>query len=168
MKRSTTFLLISFYWFSSMAVLCSQDWLALNIQGLSSSLEYELFKASVERFSYVHPNTSELTKNLYSQSIPLVLFATATRGNSQPLFSTDASTLPYRNNYVPTTNTRWYASDRLFAVDNSAFFGIEFDLSFMYKNGVIRIGDSSEKAFVILVSLNPPKPNLKDIVGDFK
>jgi len=168
MKNITTLLLISFYWFCALTVSYSQDELALSTRIFSDNLEHELFKANIERFSYVHPNTSEWNKNLYSQNIPLVLFATATRGNTQPLFLQDASLIPYRNSYVPTTNTRWYVSDRLFAVDNSAFFGIEFDLSFMYKNGVIRIGDSSEKAFVILVSLNPPKPSIKDVAVDFK
>jgi len=112
---------------------------------------------NTERFSYINPNSSELTKNLYSQNIALVLFATATRGNSQPISFEETSLNPYITTYIPNSSTRWYVGDRLFAVDNSAFFGIEFDSSFAYKSGVVRIGDSSEKAFVILVGLNPPK-----------
>lgn len=110
-----------------------------------------------DRFSYINPNSSEWSKNLYSQNIALVLFATATRGNSQPLSFEKTDLTPYNNTYLPNSSTRWYVGDRLFAVDNSAFFGIEFDSSFAYKSGVIRIGDSSEKAFVILVGLNLPK-----------
>lgn len=113
-----------------------------------------------QRFSYINPNSSELSKNLYSQNIALVLFATATRGNSQPISFEKISLNPYVNTYMPNSSTRWYVGDRLFAVDNSAFFGIEFDSSFAYKSGVIRIGDSSEKAFVILVGLNPPKKSV--------
>ncbi len=108
----------------------------------------------MQRFSYINPNSSELRKNLYSQNIALVLFATATRGNSQPISFEETNLNPYVNNYTPNSSTRWYVGDRLFAVDNSAFFGIEFDSSFAYKSGVVRIGDSSEKAFVILVGLN--------------
>lgn len=113
-----------------------------------------------QRFSYINPNSSELYKNLYSQNIALVLFATATRGNSQPISFEKISLNPYVNTYIPNSSTRWYVGDRLFAVDNSAFFGIEFDSSFAYKSGVVRIGDSSEKAFVILVGLNPPKKSV--------
>ncbi|WMX15244.1 hypothetical protein [Aureispira sp. CCB-E] len=113
--------------------------------------------SNAQRFSYINPNSSELSKNLYSQNIALVLFATATRGNSQPISFEKTTLNPYITTYIPSSSTRWYVGDRLFAVDNSAFFGIEFDSSFAYKSGVIRIGDSSEKAFVILVSLNPPK-----------
>lgn len=112
---------------------------------------------NMERFSYINPNSSELKKNLYSQNIALVLFATTTRGNSQPISFEKISLNPYVNTYIPNSSTRWYVGDRLFAVDNSAFFGIEFDSSFAYNSGVIRIGDSSEKAFVILVGLNPSK-----------
>lgn len=114
----------------------------------------------VERFSYINPNSSELTKNLYSQNIALVLFATATRGNSQPISFEKMSLSPYVNTYIPNSSTHWYVGDRLFHVDNSAFFGIEFDSSFVYRSGVVRIGDSSEKAFVILVGLNPPKKSV--------
>lgn len=110
-----------------------------------------------QRFSYINPNSSETGKNLYSQNIALVLFATATRGNTQPISFEKSTLAPYAPSYAPTSSTRWYVGDRLFAVDNSAFFGIEFDSNFAYKSGVIRIGDSSEKAFVILVSLTPPK-----------
>lgn len=112
---------------------------------------------NTERFSYINPNSSELRKNLYSQNVALVLFATATRGNSQPISFEKRTLSPYVNTYIPNSSTRWYVGDRLFAVDNSAFFGIEFDSSFAYKNGVVRIGDSSEKAVVILVGLNPAK-----------
>ncbi|BDS14700.1 hypothetical protein [Aureispira anguillae] len=111
-------------------------------------------------FSYINPMSSEITKNLYSQNIPLVLFATATRGNTQPISFEKTNLAPYAPTYIPSSSTHWYVGDRLFAVDNSAFFGIEFDSSFAYKNGVIRIGDSSEKALVILVSLNLPKKKL--------
>jgi hypothetical protein len=115
---------------------------------------------NMERFSYINPNSSEVSKNLYSQNIALVLFATATRGNSQPITFEKKSLNPYINSYTPNSSTRWYVGDRLFAVDNSAFFGIEFDSSFAYKNGVIRIGDSSKKAIVFLVGLNPSKKSI--------
>ncbi|MFK7798721.1 MAG: hypothetical protein AB8E82_14825 [Aureispira sp.] len=86
------------------------------------------------------------------------MFTTASRGEFENLFSKKNVTLsPYQLNpmYVPGSSTRWYVGDRLFAVDNSAFFGIEFDSSFAYRGGVVRIGDSSEKAVVFLVSLYP-------------
>ncbi|MGH1337159.1 MAG: hypothetical protein ACRBFS_13630 [Aureispira sp.] len=111
---------------------------------------------SPARFSYVNPMSSENNKNLYSQNIALVLFATAyqRRGESL-LMNSPIKEVLCQPTYVPTSSTRWYIGDRLFAVDNSAFFGIEFDSSFAYRGGVVRIGDSSEKAVVILVSLYP-------------
>lgn len=109
---------------------------------------------SYRNFTYVHPNSSEQNKGLYSQNIALVLFASSTRGNTQAISFKKTKEAPYAPTYMPNSSTNWYIGDRLFAVDNSAFFGIKFDTSFAYKNGVIRIGDSSEKAFVILVSLN--------------
>lgn len=130
------------------------------------NMEVDFFSANFlelnnrQRFSYINPNSSELTKNLYSQNIALVLFATATRGNSQQISFEKTSLNPYINTYTPNSSTRWYVGDRLFAVDNSAFFGIEFDSSFAYRSGVVRIGDSSEKAFVILVGLNPSKKDV--------
>jgi hypothetical protein len=131
-----------------------------------TSMEVDFFSTNFldlnnsQRFSYINPNSSELSKNLYSQNIALVLFATATRGNSQPISFEKITLSPYVNTYIPNSSTRWYVGDRLFAVDNSAFFGIEFDSSFAYKSGVVRIGDSSEKAFVILVGLNPSKKSV--------
>lgn len=119
---------------------------------------------NANRFSYINPMSSEIEKNLYSQNIALVLFATASRGEFETLFAKNpiaspSSLAPYQPKpmYVPSSSTRWYVGDRLFAVDNSAFFGIEFDSSFAYRSGVVRIGDSSEKAVVILVSLYPSK-----------
>ena len=111
---------------------------------------------SSKRFSYINPMSSEIDKNLYSQNIALVLFATARRRGLEALFvNNPIKQVPYQPIYVPTSSTRWYVGDRLFAVDNSAFFGIEFDSSFAYRGGVIRIGDSAKKAVVILVSLYP-------------
>lgn len=113
---------------------------------------------NTSRFSYINPMSSETEKNLYSQNIALVLFATASRGEFERLFVKKPIALsPYQLNpmYVPGSSTHWYVGDRLFAVDNSAFFGIEFDSSFAYRGGVVRIGDSSEKAVVFLVSLYP-------------
>lgn len=111
---------------------------------------------SSKRFSYINPMSSEIDKNLYSQNIALVLFATAKRRGVEASFANNSiKQVPYQPVYVPTSSTRWYVGDRLFAVDNSAFFGIEFDSSFAYRGGVVRIGDSAKKAVVILVSLYP-------------
>lgn len=99
--------------------------------------------------------SNEISKNIYSHSIPLLLFATATRGNTQA-FSLEKKTIAgYEPAYVTGSSMHWFVGEQLFAVDNSAFFGIEFNTFFFYNSGVIRIGDSSEKAFVILVSLIP-------------
>jgi hypothetical protein len=136
------------------------NWTASNRVQLLRELMCRDFLAmdNTSRFSYINPMSSETEKNLYSQNIALVLFATASRGEFEGFFSKQPVTLsPYQLNpmYVPSSSTSWYVGDRLFAVDNSAFFGIEFDSSFAYRGGVVRIGDSSEKAVVFLVSLYP-------------
>lgn len=158
--RTTTFLSTEKQTFSSLPMVrASYSSTSLTELGISTSISLEFLSIPYnERFSYINPMSTEVEKNLYSQNIPLVLFAAASHGEFEAIFKKRTKGLsPYQNKpvYVPTSSTRWYVGDRLFAVDNSAFFGIEFDSSFAYRGGVVRIGDSSEKAVVILVSLYP-------------
>lgn len=99
--------------------------------------------------------STEISKNIYSHSLALLIFATATRGNTQPFSLEKKSISDYEPAFLTGSSMRWFVGEQIFAVDNSAFFGIEFNTFFDYRSGVIRIGDSSEKAFVILVSLVP-------------
>lgn len=63
--------------------------------------------------------------------------------------NTDKSKLyPYYFNLLS-----WKNNIKCVQQNSSSFFGIEFDLSFVFKGGVVRIGDSSEEAVRVIVSL---------------
>jgi hypothetical protein len=66
---------------------------------------------------------------------------------------------------MPSSSTRCYVGNRLFAIENSAFFGTEFDSNFVDKSGLVRLGDSFENAFVIFVERNAvPKAWIKAFI----
>jgi hypothetical protein len=101
----------------------------------------------------INPKYLETNKNIYSKNLLLVLFTIGTRGNTQT-FSLKKQDNPYAPMYLPVyTPMIWYGTNEIFYIDNSAFFGIEFDNSFNHKNFMVRIGDSSEKIITILVNL---------------
>ncbi len=101
----------------------------------------------------INPKYLETNKNIYSKNLLLVLFTIGTRGNTQT-FSLKKQDNPYAPMYLPVyTPMIWYGTNEIFYIDNSAFFGIEFDNSFNHKIFMVRIGDSSEKIITILVNL---------------
>ncbi len=114
-------------------------------------------QATIPPYDYrvykINPKYLETNKNIYSKNLLLVLFTIGTRGNTQT-FSLKKRDIPYTPMYLPGSDPiMWCGGDKMFYIDNSAFFGIEFDNSFNHKNYMVRVGDSSEKIITILVNL---------------
>jgi len=114
-------------------------------QAIIPPYDYRVYK--------INPKYLETNKNIYSKNLLLILFTIGTRGNTQ-IFSLKKQHIPYAPMYLPGNDPIiWGGGDKMFYIDNSSFFGIEFDNSFNHKNYMVRIGDSSEKIITILVNL---------------
>ncbi len=149
-------IIISFVIINSSKVFSQNSMYAatkINTTISTGSWEHHFLSLSNQsKFEYIHPGSSELNNSIYSRSLASFLFATATKGNTQP-FTLEKTTNPYITSYSPNSSTHWYIGDRLLSTENSAILGIEFDSAFAFEHGVLRIGDSSEKAVVFLVTL---------------
>ena len=151
------FLIITCFAFFNSSMVFSQSSMSaapeINTPISTDSWEQHfLCLSNQSKFEYIHPGSTELNNSLYSRSLASLLYATATKGNTQP-FTLEKTTNPYITSYSPNSSTHWYIGDRLLSTENSAILGIEFDSAFAYEHGVLRIGDSSEKAVVFLVTL---------------
>jgi hypothetical protein len=157
MHKYLPFLIIQFFSVCNTSILFSQSSMtvATEINTTMSTGSWEqhfLSLSNQSKFEYIHPGSSELNNSIYSRSLASFLFTTATKGNTQP-FTLEKTTNPYITSYSPNSSTHWYIGDRLLSTKNSAILGIEFDSTFAFEHGVLRIGDSSEKAVVLLITL---------------
>jgi hypothetical protein len=94
----------------------------------------------------VNPN-----KNIHTKNKLLKLLTIGINSNTQ-IFSLKKRDIPYTHICLCGNPIIWYGYDKIFYVNNDTFFGINFNMSFNYKNYIIRVGDSSEKLITILLN----------------